>query len=168
MSRSKYRSLATLMVAGTVATLLAGAPSANATLQLQTGLVGGSGDVDNVVFNPCGLGGNTGTTVQGCLNSDPTELVNFSSTQSLTIGEGGGQATITGTGDGNFTDFTIALADPTKGFGKLQFSIDAFDDGTAFFQATDQFGTTFDFGAFALDGNGLNKSRCSRWTTRSR
>jgi hypothetical protein len=153
-----FRSTAVLAIAGAFAgALLVAAPSAHATLTLQEGLVGGSGDVDNVIFNACGLGSAVGTTVQGCLNTSHTTLVDFTSTESLTIGEGGGQATITGTGDGNLTDFTIAMDDPSLGFSKLQFSLDTFADGTVTFEATDQFGTVFDFGSFAVDGNGLNK-----------
>ncbi len=148
--------ISTMVAAGALLLALS-APTADATLQLGTGLIDGSGDVDNVVFNPCGLGGSIGTTVQGCLNSDHTELVNFTSTEPLLIGEGGGQATITGATDGNFTDFSIALADPTKGFSKLQLSLDTFLDGQIHFTALDQFGTTFDFGTYALDGSGLNK-----------
>lgn len=146
----------TKMLLTGMAVMLLAAP-ASATLQLGTGLIGGSGDVDNVIFNACGLGGTTGFTVQGCLNTDHAVLVDFSSTQKLLIGEGGGQATITGAADGNFTDFAIKLDDPTRGFSKLQFAIDTFLDGTGTFQATDQFGTTFNFGTFPLAGEGLNK-----------
>jgi hypothetical protein len=128
-----------------------------ATLQLQTGLVGGSGDVSNVIFNACGLGGTTGFTVQGCLNTSHSTLVDFSSSEKLLIGEGGGQATITGATDGSFTDFSIKLDNPALGFGKLQFAIDTFLDGTGTFQAVDQFGAVFNYGPFPLAGEGLNK-----------
>jgi len=47
------------------------------------------------------------------------------------------------------------LADPTLGFGKLQFNIDGIEDGTVHFEALDQFGTLFTFD-FLLDGNGQN------------
>ena len=129
--------------------------SAQATLMLQTGLVGGSGDVDNVIFNACGLGGTSGTTVQGCLNTSHSTLVNFTSNETLNVGEGGGQAMITAA-DGNFGQVQIRLADPTLGFSKLQFNLDAITDGTATFQAVDQFGTIFNFGSFALSGSGQN------------
>lgn len=127
---------------------------AQATLTLQTGLVGGSGDVDNVIFNACGLGGGSGSTVQGCLNTSHSTLVNFTSNETLNIG-GGGQAVITAA-DGDFGQVQIRLADPTLGFSKLQFNLDAIADGSATFQAVDQFGTTFNFGSFALSGNGQN------------
>lgn len=159
LARSRYASIGLPLAIAATALLGSVMPMkpACATLQLQSGLVGGSGDVDKVVFNPCGLGGSTGTTVQGCLNADHSERVNFKSTVALLIGEGGGQATVTGADDGSFADVNIALADVTKGFSKLQFSLDTFEDGTATFSAVDQFGTNFNFGPFALDGEGLNK-----------
>jgi hypothetical protein len=144
-----------LIAAAAVAYGLVWGSPAQATLMLQTGLVGGSGDVDNVIFNACGLGGSTGTTVQGCLNSSHTTLVNFTSDETLSIGEGGGQAVIT-SADGAFDFFRIQLADPTLGFSKLQFNLDAIADGTATFVAVDQFGTTFNLGTFALDATGQN------------
>jgi hypothetical protein len=134
--------------------LIAGTP-AQATLVLNTGLVGGSGDVDNVVFAPCGLDDMSGMTVQGCLNSSHSTLVNFTGQETLHTNEGGGQARIEAT-DGAFQYVQIALDDPTLGFGKLQFNLDAIGDGTATFQAVDQFGNVFNFGSFALDDNGQN------------
>lgn len=131
----------------------AGAP-AKATLLLEQGLVGGSGDVSNVIFNACGLGNLSGTTVQGCLNTSQTTLVNFTSNETLTTNEGGGQARIVAA-DGTFDRFTIQLADTTTGFSKLQFNVDALESGTATFQAIDQFGTAFNY-QFALDGSGQN------------
>ena len=133
---------------------LAVTPPAQATLMLQTGLVGGSGDVDNVIFNACGLGNGSGTTVQGCLNTNHTTRVNFTSNETLNIA-GGGQAVITAA-DQAFGNLTIALADPNLGFDKLQFNLDAIADGSATFRAVDQFGTVFNFGSFALRGNGQN------------
>lgn len=135
--------------------LSAGVP-AHATLVLQTGLVGGSGDVDNVVFAPCGLDGISGMTVQGCLNSSHSTLVNFTGQESLTTDEGGGQARIEATDGIGFDYVKIELANPTLGFEKLQFNLDAIADGTATFRAVDQFGTIFNFGSFALDGSGQN------------
>jgi hypothetical protein len=141
-----------LLATAGLACCIAAAP-AKADLILQEGLVGGSGDVSNVIFNACGLGSSTGTTVQGCLQSDNSVRVNFTSTDELTIG-GGGQAVISAT-DGAFDNFIITMADATLGFTKLQFNIDASANGTAAFQGVDQFGTTFDF-TFALSGNGNN------------
>jgi hypothetical protein len=99
--------LKTLLGAATLACGLAVTLPASATLTLQTGLVGGSGDVDNVIFNACGLGSSSGTTVQGCLNTSDTTRVNFTSNETLTIG-GGGQAVIAAM-DGFFSTVTIAL-----------------------------------------------------------
>lgn len=132
---------------------LAAAP-ANASLILSTGLVGGSGNVDNVIFNTCGLGSSSGTTVQGCLNSSHTTLVDFTSNETLNIG-GGGQAVISAT-DGNFDYFKITMDDPTLGIGKLQFSLNAVANGSATFKAIDQFGNVFNFGSFALSSGGQN------------
>jgi hypothetical protein len=133
--------------------LLFGVP-AHATLILQSGVVGGSGDVDNVIFNACGLGSSTGLTVQGCLNGDHATLVNFTGNESLSIG-GGGQAVITAS-TGTFDYVEISLADSTTGFSKLQFNLDATANGTADFQAVDQFGTVFSFDDIALSGTGQN------------
>lgn len=147
----------TRVLLGAVAALAFGVATtapAEATLILEEGLVGGSGDVDNLQFNPCGLGSSTGTTVQGCLNDPNDTRVNISSTEELTI-SGGGQAKIEAT-DGAFDNFTITLDDPTLGFSKLQFNILAVADGTATFTAVDQFGNVFVFGNIALDGNGNN------------
>ena len=133
--------------------LALGSP-AHATLILQSGLVGGSGDVDNVIFNACGLSGSSGMMVQGCLNGSHSTLVNFTGNESLSI-SGGGQAVISAS-DGTFDYIQIALADPTMGFSKLQFNLDAIANGTANFQAMDQFGTVFTFDNIALSGNGQN------------
>jgi hypothetical protein len=128
---------------------------ASANLMLTTGNDGGSGDVENVIFNSCGLGSGTGTTVQGCLNQSNSTLVYFTSNETLNI-SGGGQATISAA-DGLFSTITIALADATTGFGKLQFNIDAAADGTANLAAVDQFGTVFNFNNIALSSSGQNR-----------
>ena len=143
-----------VLAAAILACGIGAAVPAKATLILEQGLVGGSGDVSNVIFNACGLGNLSGTTVQGCLNDSRSTLVNFSSNETLTTNEGGGQARIVAA-DGFFDQFTIQLADDTTGFGKLQFNIDAAADGTATFRAFDQFGTPFSF-QFDLDGSGQN------------
>jgi hypothetical protein len=58
--------------------------------------------------------------------------------------------------DGDFGQVQIKLANPLLGFSKLQFNLDAIADGTATFQAVDQFGAIFNFGSFALSGTGQN------------
>ena len=142
-------------------TLLAGAAlavlplvSANATLTLTSGLVGGSGDVDNVIFNACGLSSGPALTVQGCLNTSHSTLVNFTGTENLLI-PSGGQARVEAQ-DGAFDNVLIKLDSPLQGFSKLQFNIDAIADGFASFEAIDQFGTHFAFDNIALTGNGQN------------
>jgi PEP-CTERM motif len=127
---------------------------AQATLILETGLVGGSGDVDNVIFNACGTSSGPSTLIQGCLNTNHSTLVNFTGNENLVV-PGGGQARIEGA-DGSFDSISIALADPSLGFSKLQFNLDAAADGTATFEAVDQFGNVFNFANVALDGQGQN------------
>jgi hypothetical protein len=146
--------LKTLLGATALACTFALGTPASANLILQTGLVGGSGDVDNVVFNPCSLGSSSGMTVQGCLNTSDTALVNFTSNETLNIA-GGGQAVVTAA-DGAFDAVTISLADASMGFTKLQFNLDAAFSGSAIFAAQDQFGTMFNFGSFNLDPGGQN------------
>ncbi len=141
-----------------IATLVALAPlSAQATLTLDPGLVGGSGDVDNVVYNPCGpnFATQVGIQIQGCLNTSPTTLVNFTGDEELKAVEAGGQARIDAV-DGAFQYVQIAMADPSLGFSKLQFNLDAIADGFANFVAIDQFGTSFNFEDVPINGNGNN------------
>ncbi len=142
-------------------TLLAGAAlavlplvSANATLTLSPGLVGGSGDVDNVIFNACGLSSGPALTVQGCLNTSHSTLVDFTGTENLIV-PSGGQARVEAQ-DGAFDNVLIKLDSPLQGFSKLQFNIDAIANGFASFEAIDQFGTHFAFNNIALKGNGQN------------
>ncbi|WP_301592135.1 PEP-CTERM sorting domain-containing protein [Sabulicella glaciei] len=92
--------------------------------------------------------------MQGCLQSSHTTLVNFTSNEMLNI-SGGGQASIQAQ-DGTFNTITIALDDPTVGFDKLQFNLDATANGFADFTAIDQFGNVFNFNNIALSGNGQN------------
>ena len=148
-----YFFAASIGIAVGLAMLLGPGPS-YATLTLQTGLVGGSGDVDNVLFSTCGTSPGPSTTIQGCLNTDTTILVNFTSTENLVV-PAGGQARVEGA-DGSFDTVTITLDDATLGFSKLQFNLDASTDGTVTFQGVDQFGTIFNFGTFALGGSGQN------------
>jgi len=131
------------------------ASAASANLTLTPGLVGGSGDIDNVIFNACNLSPGPALTVQGCLNTNHTTLVNFTGNENLLI-SGGGQAVVNAQ-DGFFDRVTIQLADATQGFGKLQFNLDAVANGTANFVAVDQFGQSFFFNDVALSGAGENK-----------
>lgn len=125
-----------------------GAP-AHAAIIVQTGLVGGSGDVDNVLFNACtGNIAGPATVIQGCLNTDSNYLINFVSDESI-FSPGGGQARIEAV-DGGFSQLTI---DPVTGtFSKLQLNIDASADGFVTFTGVPG-GTS---STFALDASGQN------------
>ena len=87
-----------------------------ANLIISTGLVGGSGDVENVLFNEASLIA-TGTTVQGITNQTGS-IVNFISNENL-LTPPSGQARIEAQ-DGAFDNLVIAMNDPSKGFSKLQ------------------------------------------------
>ena len=100
------------------ASLLGAAPSAQATLTLFTGIEGGNQGTSNVQFNTCGISG-PATTVQGCLNTDTSFLVNFTGTENL-FTPAVGQARVEGS-DGGFTSLVIAPNDPTDTFTKLGF-----------------------------------------------
>lgn len=126
---------------------------AQADLILTPGNPGNSG-TDNVVFNPCdnvNLG--PALLVQGCLNTDHAQNVNFTGAENLVAN--GGQSRIEAA-VGTFDAFTIAFADPSLGFTTLIFNPDADVDGFANFRAVDQFGNVFNFNNVPLDGQGQN------------
>ncbi len=129
--------------------LLAG--NANATLQLSPTLLGGSGDVQNVLLTDTVGSGNL--LVTGELNQTHS-IVNFTSDENIKV-VGGGQARIVAD-DGAFSFIEWSLADPTLGFSKVQFNIDAAAAGTADIFLLDQFGTTFSFLQQTLAGSGQN------------
>ena len=138
-----------------------GATSAQATLVLTAGPGGGNAGTDNVIFNACdGASQADGSLVQGCLNASHTTYVNFSSAND-TLHVNGGQARVEGAGGAGFDNVTISFANPALGFSTLIFNLHAIANGTATFRAVDQFGTTFDFGSFALGGSGENFFRLS-------
>ncbi len=145
-SASKFLLGATALFCGLVG-------HAQATLILEKGIVGGNVGTDNVIFNACNLPDGPALTVQGCLNTNHATLVDFTGNEDLVV-PAGGQARIEGA-DGAFDAITIALADPLLGFSKLIFNLHADEDGTATFQAIDQFGGAFNF-SFDLDGQGQN------------
>ncbi|ARO87588.1 PEP-CTERM sorting domain-containing protein [Nitrosospira lacus] len=124
--------------------------SASATLQLGTGLIGGSGDVQNVLLTQPGV---LDTLVVGELNQTH-QLVNFTSNENIIV-PGGGQARIEAA-DGSFNHIEWGLDDPLLGFAKVQFNIDAGANGSANIFLIDQFGATFSFLNQALDGSGQN------------
>ncbi len=128
--------------------------AANATITTYDSLYGGSGDVQNVLYNDVG-DINTGMMVTGHLNQSG-EVVNFTGNETLTT-PAIGQARIEAV-DGAFTWIQIALADPTKGFEKIQFNIDflnADPDGTVQLSFYDQFNTPF-VSTWDVDANGEN------------
>lgn len=144
-----------LLGAAALACALGLGTPAQATLVLTAGPGGGNAGTDNVIFNACS-GANAGPslTVQGCLNTSHTTLVNFTnSTENLVAN--GGQARVDAQ-DGAFDAFVIALADPNLGFSTLIFNLDANQDASATFQAVDNFGNVFNFGSFALGDKGQN------------
>jgi hypothetical protein len=127
---------------------------AQATLMLVSGISGGNTGTDNVVINPCdSVNEGPALTVQGCLNSNHATNVNFTGTENLVAN--GGQARFEAE-TGTFDAVTINFADPSLGFTKLIFNLDAVADGTADFQAVDQFGNVFNFLDVALDAGGQN------------
>lgn len=138
------------VISGLGLPLLLMCSTASAALIVEEGFAGGSGDVDNVLSNPCS-GNVTGpaTTVQGCLNTDHDFFVNFTSTTNLVFT--GGQAELRAE-EGNFSDLRISLAEPGYTFSKLQLNINASDDGYVTFEG--------DLGGFSdpfdLSGNGQN------------
>jgi hypothetical protein len=127
---------------------------AGATIIIDTGLIGGSGDVENVRFNEPSNGTVAGpaTTVTG-ITSQTDLLVDFSSNENL-ITPSGGQARIEAS-DGTFDNIDFYLQDVSLGFGKVQFNIDAADDGDVTLAFTDQFGTVFS-DDFTLNASGQN------------
>jgi len=126
---------------------------AQATLILSPGNPGNTG-TDNVVFNPCdNIVTGPALLVQGCLNTDHAQNVNFTGNENLVAN--GGQSRIEGA-DGAFDAVKINFADPSLGFAKLIFNLDALNNATANFQAVDQFGNVTNFNNIALSGNGNN------------
>lgn len=126
--------------------------SASATLLLEPGLVGGSGDVENVLLTD--TGGVAGDNLVTGETNQTHEIVNFTSNEDIFV-PAGGQARIEAV-DGTFNRIEWSLDDPTLGFSKVQFNIDAAADGFADITLVDQFGTSFFFEDQALDGTGEN------------
>jgi hypothetical protein len=127
---------------------------AQAAFLVQTGIVGGSGDVDNVVSNPCS-GTITGpaATVQGCLQSSQSTLVNFSSTtDQLEIS--GGQATLEAV-DKIINQLTVSLAAAGATFSKMIIDIQNTNNATASITFTADPNSGLGPYTFAL-GNGSN------------
>ena len=113
-----------------------------ATIIISPGLVDGSGDVENVLFNDPDNGTVAGAayTVTGITNQTGL-LVDFTSDVYL-VTPSGGQARIEAE-TGTFDNIDFYLQDDSLGFGKVQFNIDAVSDGNVTLAFTDQFGTIF-------------------------
>jgi hypothetical protein len=148
MKRFNYQSLIILLVV--IVALLVGV-KANATIIIYDRLEGGSGDVENVLFNEPGLI-TTGTTIQGILNQSDY-LIDFTGNEELTT-PAIGQARIEAS-DGSLNFLTIAMNDPNLGFNKVQFNIDAAEDGQVSLSFLDQFNNLYT-DTFDLDGAGEN------------
>jgi hypothetical protein len=127
---------------------------AGATIIIETGLVGGSGDVDNVLFHGTGTFSGPAKTVTGITNQTDL-LVDFTSEVNL-VTIAGGQARIEAQ-NGTFNNLEIYLQDVTMGFGKIQFNLNAAVDGTVNLAFKDQFDIVIHNENFTLTENGNNK-----------
>jgi hypothetical protein len=133
----------------------AGISTASAAyITIDYGIVGGSGDVDNVLFNEASLP-QSGSLVQGSLNStNGAFIVNFESNEDLQVS--GGQASLSGT-DGNFTDLCFYLSDGAT-FTKAILNPDVLNsagDGTINFTVYYLINNEF-MESFGLTSNGNN------------
>ena len=131
--------------------------AANADIVVYNYLYGGSGDVENVLFNDKDDDDEVGKlTVDGFLKK-PGLVVDFTGTEYL-LTPSGGQARITAadykTG-GTFDYVFINMHDPAYGFDKIQFNIDADEDGKVNLKFTDQNGVWWG-GDYTLDSSGEN------------
>jgi len=127
--------------------------TAQANIVIYDRLEGGSGDVENVLYNDANRN-EIDFTVDGFLNQSG-EIVEFTSDELLRT-PSGGQARIEAV-DGSFTYLTFLLADPDMGFNKVQFNLDAVEDGVVNLTFTDQFDTDFTGASpYALSGSGQN------------
>ena len=98
-----------------------GTASAQANLVLYDGLVGGSGDVANVLFGDQTATG-VGASLDTPLNtSGSTNVVRFTSTIDI-LTSNGGQCCLNST-DGDLNDVTISFLDAALGVTKLQFNL---------------------------------------------
>lgn len=112
---------------------------------------GGGGNLSNVLLSGC-TDTRTGATntVQGCLNSDSSLLVEFTAPEPLRA-TASGQASLEAS-DGGLQSLTISLAALNATFSTLVLNIRAATDGLVTFHGMP--GNTSE--AFALKGNGSN------------
>jgi len=123
---------------------------AGADLIVGSGLIGGSGDVENVLFKGSGVVLGPAYTLTGSTNQTGS-LVDFTGMENLAA-TAGGQERI-GAADGFFDYLTIKMQDPNLGFSKIQFNIDSAFDGIVKFEFTDQFANVL-VGFYSLDDKG--------------
>ena len=132
--------------------------NAQADIIIYDRLEGGSGDVQNVLFNDLNRN-EVSLTVDGFLNQTG-QVVNFTGTELLATPSGGQARIVSGDGafnDGAFNFIFFEFEDPTLGFDKVQFNIDAVGDGIVNLTFTDQFGTAWTGGrSYELKGDGQN------------
>lgn len=124
---------------------------ANADILIYDSLFGGSGDVQNVLFTDTN-NYDVGLSVDGFLNQT-LEIVNFTGNENLST-PSSGQARINAV-DGSFTSILIKMDDPSLGFNKIQFNINADVDGFVKLTYTDQYNIDWS-GIFKIGGNGEN------------
>lgn len=139
------------MLAGAVtmvATVGFTAARGEAAILVQPGLVGGSGDVDNVLFGCDGASSGPDTTIQGCLSTDESYLIDFESDE-LLFAPSSGQARVEAT-DGGLSYLRIAPVGGT--FFKLQLNVFASESGSISFTGS----PGGDSVAFLLSENGQN------------
>jgi hypothetical protein len=123
-----------------------------ATIIIYDSLFGGSGDVENVLFNGAGLEPGPANTVTGRTNQTSL-IVNFTSNENL-VTPASGQARIEAV-DG-FFDYLEIEMDDVLGFTKIQFNLDsAVDNVPVSLTFWDQFNGS-ETGDFNLDDSGQN------------
>jgi len=109
------------------ALLLSGAANAAVTVSTQAS---GGGNEGNVIFNNCNAGSGDAGALIGCLNSNPDNLVSFTSDGDVLRFQGGGQARIEAE-SGTLDDLTIDFLSDDLFFDQLTFNLVADGRGNA-------------------------------------
>ena len=119
----------TMLAVGIAGALLAG--SANANIIFSTGNPDNADTTNILVNRPCDAITTTGTTVSGCLSSDPTVKVSFTSNESLRLN--GGQARVEALDDdGTYSQLDIRMQSAALGFTKLIFNVNNSNEDSGF------------------------------------
>ena len=127
--------------------------NAHATLMLCEGAgceIQGAG-IENVLLPDVG---DTGTEIIGQTNLTFVDVRFAGNGETLEV-LGGGQARL-GAVDGILDMITVDTVDDALGFEHVVFNVDVAVDTTVDIYAYDNFGTLFDFGTLAADGQGQN------------